>query len=280
MWKPLCLARAALLTGALMALSACADLDAVNKWASAASSVGQVKPLVTDYVSSPTRLAEFYPDAKAAFETRRKTREGQAKTIEGVATVLSEYMSAVAAVSKGEAFEGTKDVKSIFGAVSDLGVADKGTLDPLGGIVSVLAKQATSLWRERKVRELVEKANDPIQRLLAKDGNFRKGVIGGFALSARLEEAAAKGAFTAAKKTGQPSRAAKLALQYAEADALADVAQRKKAIADYDGILAKVAKGHQDLFDGAADLSNKQLAKRLIAYAKELQGDVLKLIKK
>lgn len=273
-------ARGAALALLALTLAACADLSAVNRWATAAGGAGQVKPLVTDYVTAPRRLAAIDPGAAAFYEGQAATRAQQAETIEGVVAVLAEYIAAIEALSGGGAFAASKDLKAIVGAVGAAGLASPATLDPLGRIADTLAGEALSAWRSRTLRGLIEEGNAPLQALLAPAGEFRGGVIGGFRLSVELERAVIRSAYAAMAQRAGTSDATRFLLAESRAGVFADLDGRLAAIDAYDALLGRVAEGHQMLFDGAADLSRRDLAVRLGKLANALRGDLFTLLKR
>lgn len=258
-------------------LAACTDLGAVRDWSATSMEAAQFNEIVTTYADTPDRLVA-YDDAKAGFwQKQAKARAAQAKALEIQLTIVADYMGALSALSADSATDYTGDVKTVKTALKKTGKVSDATLGAAGELVTTILNAATNLWQRRKVGELIEDANTPLQNLLA--GELRSIVDDDFRRDLLTEGQFLNRHFKDLLRHGGGSKAANAALN--EWFLLRqDENQRRFAAVDaYLGVLDKIAEGHQKLFDSRGDLDAVSLVRDLYKLAKEIRANVKEIVK-
>lgn len=267
------------LLGVLALVTGCADLGAVNQWATSAVDATRFNQIVATYADTPTRLARYEPTNRAAFEAQAEERAAQGKALEQALTGIRAYMAALAALSSGQPVKVDEDIGKIGQSLAKLGPSGAKLSGPIANIVGLLGGEAVGIWRSREVATLVERANPSIQEALGRDSELARIVGTYFARDLASERLFLRAYYAAlAREAGLSSRA-RAAVEELGRLRAAENARRRAAAESFTDVLTKLAEGHQALHDNRGDLSAEALAKRLLDLAKALQKDMTAILK-
>lgn len=258
-------------------LSACTDLSAVRDWATTSMQAAQFNGIVATYADTPTRIAYYDPGGAASWQAQARTRAQQAAALEQQLGLVEDYMAALAALSDDRVTNYDEDVDALTNSLKETGQVSETTLGAAGKLVRTLLNAAASFAQKRKVGELIEEANPPLQNILT--GELRTIVNQDFRRDLDVERAVLEDHFKKLLRQGGGSATANAALNEWYTLRTAENARRRAAIDSYLRVLDSIARGHQALFDKRDDLDEVQLAKDLFKLAKGIRGSIKEIIK-
>ncbi len=259
----------------IIVLSACTDLSAVREWSNTSMQAAQFNEIVTTYQDTPERLAAYDQQRAADWKAQADVRKAQADALKLQLALVAEYMGALAALSADSSVDFSKDIDGLTGSLKNTGQASDATIGAVGGLVKTLLNAAAQAWQRDKVGDLVERANPPLQSLLA--GQLRSIVDKDFRNDLKNEALFLDLYFDDLLKRSSASPTAVAALNEWFILRKAENLRRVAALDAYLGVLDKIAEGHQKLFDNRNDLDTVQLVKDLFKLAKGIRDNMKQL---
>jgi hypothetical protein len=142
----------------------------------------------------------------------------------------------------------------------------------VGSLVKAVLGAAARAYQAKQVVSIVEQANAPLQAILR--GELREIVAQDFRRDLMIEQTEIGGYYKNLLRTGNPSAAAREALVEWKEVRLEQNAKQLKAVDAYLEVLAKVAEGHQKLYDNRNKLDAKTLIKDLFSLVVELRKQI------
>jgi hypothetical protein len=136
---------------------------------------------------------------------------------------------------------------------------------------------AAQAYQAKEVANIVEQANDPLQKIL--QGELRDIVARDFVRDLDIEKTSIDGYYNNVLRKGSPSPAAIEALTEWKEVRLEQNAERVRAVTAYLVVLDKVARGHQELYDNRNKLDAQALTKDLFSLVTELRKQITILAK-
>ncbi|MEM9762494.1 MAG: hypothetical protein AAF968_08305, partial [Pseudomonadota bacterium] len=238
----------------LVLLMGCADLAAVNKWATTATDATRFNQVVATYTDTPKRLSRYAPDQSDEFEAQAAKRNKQAETIRETMRAVEAYMSALAMLSGDAPVDLSEDIGTITTNLGELGIANATTLNAVGEIVSLLGNEAINVWRAERIGDLVEQGNAPLQDILGADGQLYDIVSRSLANDLDNERLLLQIYFATLERDRRTSPGARAALIEWREQRTTENARRTAVVEAYKKILIDLAEGHQSLYDSRNDL--------------------------
>lgn len=266
------------LVGTLL-LSGCANLQAVRDFAMISAATADYQQIVADYATSPTRQKRYYPPRFASqLDATAETRAEQRVKLEAVQSLLVTYMTTLGDLAADELPNVDAEIdtlgktleKTPFVGDGDAKIS-KATASAAGTIAKILTRTVLDQWRQKRLRRIIQEADPSVQTVIA---GLREIVLVDFKTSLDLEEEAVRkyfeSAIAAAKASGDtealPPLAHVLWLEHSDR-----IAVRRLRLGEYAAVLEKIGDGHADLSKNVDTLGDKELAKRLARYARDLQ---------
>lgn len=269
--------RAGLVLGLPVLLLGCADLEAVREWSSTSLEATQYNALVATYADTPQRLARYDASAADAWAAQTAVRAEQAEALRLQLDVVADYMAVLATLSADATVDYSGDADMLVASLRNLNTPiSTGTLGALGSLMKTMLNAAAGAWRADAVDELVERANAPLQTILA--GELRSIVAEDFRRDLEIESQLLDSYFEGLLRVGGGSETANAALAEWYQLRKAQNRERLVAVETYLSVLDKVAKGHQKLYDARGDLDSVSVAKELFQLARDIRRDIRILI--
>lgn len=260
--------------GLLMIFAAgCANLGAIRNFADQSSDIAGYTKLVNYYVDAPMARARYQPAANLQqLEQSKKKKEKQKELLLARHKIIQSYMDALGRLAADEAVVYDKEITTLVNAVgqSELiteKLITKEEVAAFGALGKLIARAATDLWRQNKLRELIKEGNRPLQELV---GYMQHVVTKGYVDELDNESASIDkyyGKFFA--ESSDP--AGKEALMEWKNARLSEVNVRREEVEIYSKALGKIAAGHQELYNNLNQLDAKSVLDQMIVYARYLR---------
>lgn len=264
-WRP---AAVALLV-VLVLTQGCANLGAIREFASISAESGQYTKLVTDYVESPIRQKRYQPPSEQkSLDRMAANRATERDRLLLRQALIVEYMDALGRLAADEAVTYDKELDNLGNAVKGNKLASAKEADAFSAIAKVLVKGVADRWRQKQLKELITTSNGPFQVVVE---SLRVAVESGFGGDLLNEKTAIRKYYdTRIRKSSDEAGIA--ALEEWRDLRLVEIDAREEAIKSYTQILRKIARGHQQLYEGRDDLSKERLLQEMSRNAKELRA--------
>lgn len=259
---------AALLLIILILAQGCANLSAIQEFASISAESAEHTKLVTNYVESPSRLKRYQsPSRHDRLDRDAAARAAQRERLLLRQTLIVEYMNALGRLATDEAVTKGKELGDLRNAVKEAKFADAKEADAFSAIANVAVKGATDWWRQKQLKELITTSNEPFQIVVKSLRDIVEKDFSGDPLREKeaIRQYCSDLVLQSSDKAGIAALREWCDLRLAEIDT------REEAIKAYAKILEKISLGHRQLYEGRNDLSQKQLLQEIRGYAKELR---------
>jgi len=255
-----------------IALSGCANLQAVREFALVSSASAEYTELVSDYAASPLRQKEFQPErTHASLDQMAVVREAQKTDLLAIHTLIAEYMDSLGHLAADEIVVFDREYDLFASELRNSEILGAKEVDAYARIAKILTSAAADGWRKRKLAKIIGETNDDFQIVagalsLIVDKDFRASLE-----NEKIAVAKHYGGIIAEAKANPPQGAGIAAVIEIMKERLASVDSGIEAIDTYTAILQKIAAGHQQLYDGRKCLAKKALFKDLKRQSKELR---------
>lgn len=265
---PIPRARTYLLIFFLVLEAGCTNLTAIREFASISAQSAAYTTLTTQYVESPERQKRFQPSNQyPRLEQMSKERAAQKELLLLRHALIEEYMDALGQLAADDLVTYDKEIDAFGKAVVANKFAGEEDAGAFASIAKILFKAAADSWRQKKIQELISESNSSFQ---VEVGALKKIVDFGYAGDVENEKVAIQNHYKTLIRSSK-DQAGIAALEEWRDTRLAEVEGRRHAISDYSVVLAKIATGHQTLYDKRGDLDNKELLRQMSRYAKDLR---------
>lgn len=263
------------LTSALVLtlLAGCANLAAIQEFGKlSADSAGYTK-LTEEYASSPSRRKQYTLSTETKqrekLDEQGAQRQPQIQRLLLYHKTVSEYMKAVADLAADEATSFDEEI----GGLADAAIKEKYIEEDKGkavkSISSAIASALTDFYRQRKLKQVIDMANAPLQLVL---GDMTT-LVSAYEESLRIEQADAQRYFRALESTARHQDKQNAAAEQIWAHMLERDVQMKdrvEAAAQYGKVLQKIGEAHQKLYDNRDKVSDAEVQRQLRQYSKQI----------
>lgn len=258
---------------ALIFLSACADLKAIRKFADSSVNSAGYTSLSADYPRSIERQKRYQEEKyHAQLDEELQKRKLQQPALLALHKGVEEYMSAVGALASDELVSYDNSVDSLAGEIKKAKLIDDSKVDAFASLTKLIAKAATDLYRQRKLKQLINDANNDFQTVITAISDI---VSKDFTSSLHNEAVTVdkyyKEIITIAEKA-LPQQAAVELLRDKWQEKKDEVKAKSEACVLYVKTLKTIGDGHQMLFDNKDNLSTKQVLDSINTYGKEVSA--------
>ena len=161
-------------------VSACAvDPSAVQSFSALAPNQGKLDVLTQAYADVPVNLLQLdvlhrlSSDRKKALTDDEVTRKAQLAAIDGIHTVLVNYMKALGALANDTLVQTSTDTATLTKGLTALQKAEpalgitSAQITAVGDLSTLLGDAVTSFYREQQLSDVIGRANAPFQQLVA-----------------------------------------------------------------------------------------------------------------
>ena len=260
----------ALLYAALIStiIYGCANLSSIREFADISSKTAEHTKLVNDYVESPSNQRKYQPESQhQELDRIAKNRSKQKEALLLRHLLIEEYMDALGQLAADEVLTYDKEIDELGAAVEKGKFIEKKEAAAFSAIGKLLVKAVTDGWRQRKLKQLIDESNKPLQIVI---GSLKQIVDEGFAGDLEIEKISVQKYYRAIILDSH-DKAGITALEEWQLSKLNTINNRGKAIETYSEALLKISEGHQKLYDSRDQVSSKELLGQMSRYAKDLR---------
>jgi hypothetical protein len=273
--------RSLVCAASLAFLAGCANLAEIQEFGKLSADSAGYTRLTDEYLTAPERQKKYTlaseTDARATLDRLGKERLKQAEQLKLYHRAIEGYMTALADLAGDQVTAYDKELGGLVDSAAKGSLIAKDETASLKAISGLLADAATDYYRQRKLHEVIERANAPLQDVL----RDLTAIMEGYGAAIEDERAA----FTAyyqlliatARENGQQPpgtmkepAAAQLISDTFDAQA-PSFETRKKAVDAYLKTLKTIAEAHQNLYDNRDRLSSDNLLAATKNYSKKIR---------
>jgi hypothetical protein len=192
-----------------------------------------------------------------------------AARLAGAHRVLASYLDSLGKLSAGDLVEYERSAGGLGEALAGIDPVEKEAIDAVTSISAALVEATAGKWRRKELGEVIARTNSDVQKLAT-------------ALRAVIEEDYARlldGESEAARKfylglinehrEAEPLSAVLLYEKWR--DEMEAIDGKRQAARSYVKLLARIAAGHQHLYDHRSDLSSKELKALVLKHAEAVE---------
>lgn len=246
----------------------CADLSAIQEFASISVRSAEYTGLVDRYVASPARQKRFQPaDQQEHLDQMTRQRAAQRDRLLLRLGLVSEYMNALGKLAGDDVVDYDNGIEGLERAVVENKFAGDRDADAFASVSRVLLRVCTDSWRKKELRTLITDSNEPFQKVV---GALEDIVGQDFSRDVENEKLAMTNYYQTLIHSSS-DRAGKAALEEWQDTRLAEAGARARADSSYAQVLSRIAAGHQQLYEKRDDLGSRELIRQLRQYANELR---------
>jgi hypothetical protein len=259
---------------ALLLQGACVNLKPIRQFADSAVDTAGYTALTSYYVEGVEHLKSYQDEAsQPGLDQDSLARRKQEAGLLALHHGIEAYMTAIGSLASDEVISYDKSLDKLGKELQDSEVASPSEVDAYKSLASFVAKAATDLYRQAKLKQLIGEANGPFQDVV---GSLQKIVRRGYVLSLDNEAAALDAYYKDIIMASDRATNAQPALTELVKETWRikknDLAARRKACLAYADTLDKIANGHQELYNHRDKLDAKETLDTLLTYANELNN--------
>jgi hypothetical protein len=150
----------------LLALGACTNLTAVSDFARLGSNVTASAAAIDGYPAAASEQARMAPAATAAARKEQAAKAvDQTKVADLGMQTLSLYLSTLARLADGKLVNVQSSAPGIGASLTSLARMNATVADPATAVINLLLAAPLDAWRRKAVANLIDQANQPVQKL-------------------------------------------------------------------------------------------------------------------
>lgn len=159
----------------MLALGACTNLTAVSDFAKLGSNVTASSAAIDSYPTAASEQARMAPVATSAARKAQAAKAvDQTKAADLGMQTLSLYLSTLAQLADDKLVDVQASATGIGGSLKTLGVLNAAVAEPASAVIDLLVTAPLDAWRRQAVANLIEQANQPVQKLGTALADFAK----------------------------------------------------------------------------------------------------------
>jgi hypothetical protein len=254
-----------------VAVSGCANFDAVKKFATLSSNAANHAALTRDYIAALDRRKQYQPSVfHAELEAQKTRREAQQASLDVLQQTVVGYMRGLGELTTGEIRTFDKSLKDLGGSLNKATLLTSDEKEAIGALSTLLARRATAIYRQNEIKKLIRDGNQPLQEIIKAT---RKIVTRGIYADLQVESTVVARYYdNFMLAPGNPMEPVAMALaREAKIEALGRVDSRIKDAQAYDAVLEKIAHGQQYLHEHVNMVGDEALNEQFSPYMEELR---------
>lgn len=284
---------------AIVALSGCANLAGIQNFGKLSSEVAAYSKLTNDYAAGPRDSQKYTLSSedqqRKVLATQATLRAKQVAKLRLLQTTLSEYMAAVAALAGDEVVSFDAELASFADSAQSTNMITAKEATAIKSIAGIIATALTDFYRQKKLLEVIEKADPHVQTLVTSirgtvdayqealevDKQRARGHLLRMETLARAERSALEEVRLLARRdlvpTGPNAWAYLPSLQAEEIwverlKVEKDFDDKIKATRSYDVAMEGIAKAHSNLFANRSKVEDAEVQRQLMQYVKKISA--------
>ena len=253
-------------------LAGCANMAAIQEFGKLSADAAGYTKLADEYASSPTRNQQYtFAAEKAARDTmvrQAAERRAQVERLRLLQKTLAAYMSTVADLAGDEVTSYDTEIGSLTDAAVAQNYISDNDAKAVKSILSIIASAATDFYRQRKLREVVEVANAPLQQVV----QSMVGIDKAYVESLKTEQDVVVSYYRNMEMKARDDKQSALAEQFFSTGQVKQVefTDRVAAVNSYSNTLETIGKAHADLYANRDKISDKEVQRQVRAYVKKI----------
>lgn len=261
-------------------LAGCANLGEIREFGKLSSASAGYTNLTEDYLNAPDRQKKYLmvseTEAKAKLEASAKERKKQSEKLKLYHKAIETYMKAIADLAGDQVTAYDKELGDLVDSATKASLIEKDKANWLKTIAGVLADAATNYYRQKKLSDVIELANAPLQNILQDLEKIMDGYSASIDLEKRYFDSYYRQLLVMAKE--KVSKGSNIMKEPVAAQLLTDTRNaqeplfetRKKAVKVYKESLKTIAVAHQKLYDNRNNLSSDNVLSTIKDYSKKI----------
>lgn len=259
----------------------CANLTAIQEFGRISSDSAGYTELTEEYATSPVRRKQYTlsseNEQRKILDRQAAQRVPQVERLMLYHKTVEEYMKAVANLAGDEAINFDEGINRLADAALQAKYIDGEKAGAVKTIASAIANALTDYYRQRKLDEVIAKANGPLQLVL---GDMVT-LVGAYEESLMIEKADVRKYYRtlesiARHKDKQTAYAEEIWRKGREQEFLLNA--RIKAAVEYVSVLDEIGKAHQELYDNRDNVGSDEVQRQLRWYSRKIY-DAYKIVR-
>jgi hypothetical protein len=254
------------------ALTGCASFKEVRAFASLSANAASHESIAKDYIGALDRRKQYQPSKfHGELEAQKIRREAQRASIDLLQQTIADYMLGLDALASGDIRTFDISLDDLSSRLNDVTFLDSSQKDAVGALSTLLARAATSVYRQHEMKKLIRDGNQPLQDIIYAT---RKILKSGIVPDLQVESALVKRYYdNFMLAPDNPKEPVAMALaEEAKAETLGRIDDRIRNAQSYDAVLEKISEGHQYLYDHRNMLGNHESDQQLQPYIDKLRA--------
>ena len=250
-------------------LTGCADLKGIRQFADSAAAAASYTDLTASYINGPDRMKQYEEskDRQAELDKESVARQKQEKALLGLHRGVQAYMKAMGALASDEVISYDQSLTKLGDQIKDTKLLSESKVDAYQGIAKILLKAATDGYRQKKLRQLIEEANPPFQKV----AEGLKDLVGdAYVLSLENEKTLLNDYYREVIKLAPANDPGIELVKENWRIKQNELEARKKACLVYAETIGKIAEAHQELFNHRDKLDAKLTLDLIASYSQDL----------
>lgn len=267
----------------ILALSGCVNLSAVQEFGKLSADSAGYTRLTDEYVSAPERMRHYTLESDkptlAELDRQASERQAQGARLKAYHRAVEDYMKALADLAGDSVVAYDPELGALIDSANKASALTAEQAAPLKAVSNLLAHAATDAYRQRKLSEVIEAGNPPLQSIL-KDLTL---LVQAYSASIEDERmrldfyyrglmAQASEPIGIAGSQAPKEPAAALLIKQIHQERRATFDERLKAAAQYQQTIQVIAQAHQGLYDHRDHLGSAQAVNLIKSYSKQIQA--------
>jgi hypothetical protein len=254
------------------ALTGCASFKEVRAFASLSANAASHESIARDYIGALDRRKQYQPSKfQGELEAQKTRREAQRASIDLLQQTIADYMLGLDALASGDIRTFDISLNNLSSRLNDATFLDSSQKDAVGALSTLLARAATSIYRQHEIKKLVHDSNQPLQDIIDATRNILKsGIVPDLQVEYALVKRYYDNFMLAPDNPREP--VAMAIAEEAKAETLGRVDNRIRSAQSYDAVLERISAGHQYLYDHRDMIGNDDFGQQLKPYIDELRA--------
>lgn len=266
----------------LLALSGCVNLSAVQEFGKLSADSAGYTRLTDEYVSAPERMRHYTLESDqstlAELDKQAAARQAQGARLKAYHKAVADYMKALADLASDNVVAYDPELGELIDSANKASALTEEQAAPLKAVSNLLAHATTDVYRQRKLSEVIEAGNPPLQAILQdlsqlvlayslsiEDERMRLD----FYYRGLIAQASEPIGIAGSRAAKEPAAAQFIKQIHQERRAAFD--ERLKAATQYQQTIQVIAQAHQGLYNNRNHLGSAQAVSLIKSYSKQIQ---------